>query len=96
MALSDRARNYEAKATGFAFLSFFLEFLPFIKLQLKSTKIKTKTLTSGPHLSLESRERGGLCSALPPATRGGNALGARAAAVGRPAGGQRRGAARRL
>ena len=59
MALSDRARNYEAKATGFAFLSFFLEFLPFIKLQLKSTKIKTKTLTSGPHLSKETRERGG-------------------------------------
>jgi len=53
MALSDRARNYEANATGFAFLAFFLEFLPFIKLQLKSTKkIKIKTLTSGPHTSL--------------------------------------------
>jgi len=27
MALSDRARNYEANATGFAFLGFFYKFL---------------------------------------------------------------------
>jgi len=27
MALSDRARNYEAKATSFAFKAFFYEFL---------------------------------------------------------------------
>ena len=42
MALSDRARNYEAIGTGFAFLGFFYEFLQIIKLQLKSNKKKNK------------------------------------------------------
>jgi hypothetical protein len=40
MALSDRARNYEAIGTGFAFLGFFYIFLQIIKLPLKSNKNK--------------------------------------------------------
>ena len=47
MALSDRARNYETKATGFAFLSFFLEFLPI--LQTSPNKNKKTKATPLPH-----------------------------------------------
>jgi hypothetical protein len=53
MALSDRVRNYEAKATSFAFKAFFYEFLQIYQALTQSTKEIKQNPDQRAHLSLE-------------------------------------------